>query len=176
MNPVQSLQHMLNQIALTIHTMPRLVENGRFDEATLEAVMIFQRDFYPPVTGVVDHETWDAILELYLQEQFLHGHPSPLRVLPNGTTAYPEAYRAPQILVAQAMLAALNEWVSNFQPSNLDGMNTGATLYNFSQVQSLAGLPATGTLDRSTWSALTRLFEAVVTRGAFHEMSARPPL
>ena len=61
MNPIQSLQHMLNHMARTIPTLPRIAETGQFDEDTLEAVMIFQRDSRLPVTGVVDQLTWNAI-------------------------------------------------------------------------------------------------------------------
>ena len=60
-SPVRDIQHMLNVLSFTHPAIPRLVEDGVFGERTLEAVMIFQRDFGLPVTGVVDYETWLAI-------------------------------------------------------------------------------------------------------------------
>ena len=69
MNPVQSLQHLLNQISLSVPSIPRVSENGVFNEPTLEAVMTFQRDFHLPVTGLVNQETWDAIVRTYYSDQ-----------------------------------------------------------------------------------------------------------
>ena len=49
--PVKSLQAMLRQISYVYPVIPRLVPDGLFGEETLEAVMIFQREFRLPVTG-----------------------------------------------------------------------------------------------------------------------------
>ena len=64
--PVRRLQEMLHMLSLTYPQLPPLKADGIFGEHTLEAVMIFQRDFHPPVTGVVDRATWQAIRALYL--------------------------------------------------------------------------------------------------------------
>ena len=63
--PVRSLQTMLRALSFTYGFLPRLTPDGVFGERTLEAVMLFQREFYPPVTGQVDQGTWDAIAALY---------------------------------------------------------------------------------------------------------------
>ena len=52
--PVRSLQYMLNQLAIHDPKLIRLTVDGIFGERTLEAVMVFQREYHPPVTGVVD--------------------------------------------------------------------------------------------------------------------------
>lgn len=166
MNPVQSLQHLLNQISLSVPSIPRGPENGIFGEPTLEAVMTFQRDFRLPVTGVVDLATWNAIVSAYYEEQMKRGAPMPLPVLPFGSSAYPEGSRGPQILMAQAMLTAIAEVASNFAPMRMDGVNTDSTLDNLKHLQELSGLHGTGTLDRATWTVLAKLYAALVTRRA----------
>ena len=65
--PIRSLQYMLNQLAIHNDVLTRLAVDGIFGERTLEAVMLFQREFFPPVTGQVDNATWDAIVRLYRQ-------------------------------------------------------------------------------------------------------------
>ena len=60
-SPVRDVQHMLNVLSFSHPAIPRLVEDGVFGERTLEGVMIFQRDFALPVTGVVDYDTWLAL-------------------------------------------------------------------------------------------------------------------
>ena len=63
--PVRSLQTMLRELSFHYPVIPRLIPDGIFGEHTLEAVMLFQREFHPPVTGQVDHGTWDAVSALF---------------------------------------------------------------------------------------------------------------
>ena len=83
--PVRSLQNMLNQLAIHNSALTRLAVDGIFGERTLEAVMVFQREYHLPVNGVVDLTTWDAIRDAYFQAELLYGIPPSLNVLPNGT-------------------------------------------------------------------------------------------
>ena len=59
--PIRSLQYMLNELAIHNPVLTRLAVDGIFGERTLEAVMVFQREYRLPVNGVVDLNTWDAI-------------------------------------------------------------------------------------------------------------------
>ena len=56
--PVRSLQLMLGSLAQGRPGLAQLVPDGIFGEATLEAVMRFQREHGLAVTGRVDLETW----------------------------------------------------------------------------------------------------------------------
>ena len=56
-NPVRSLQYMLRRLTGKYDFLPQLALDGIFGERTLEAVMLFQRELAPPVTGVVD-QSW----------------------------------------------------------------------------------------------------------------------
>ena len=163
--PVRSLQYMLNQLAIHDPKLVRLAVDGVFGERTLEAVMVFQREYHPPVTGVVNLDTWDAIREAYIQIQLLYGAPPPLNVLPNGTYTVDQGAEGEPVLIVQAMFAALTKKVSNFKSCKINGCNDGETHANIRVVQGLAGLPVTGVLDRATWSFLVQLYQALVTRG-----------
>lgn len=166
MNPVQSLQHMLNHLARTVTSLPRLAETGVFDEATLEAVMIFQRDSGLPVTGIVDQTTWDAVTVAYYENIFLYGEPPLLRVFQRGTDAVRESESAPVVRIVQAMFTELMNVISNFEQVELNGINSSATHRNLRRVQALATLPDSGTLDRSTWAILSALYRTFVSRNA----------
>lgn len=160
---VIDLQRMLNQLSRRYPAIPRLVENGIFDETTLEAVMVFQRDFFPPVTGVVDENTWYAIVDAFQQDQLQHGVPLALRVLPNGDfSAEPGEMSAPT-LIAEAIFRSL--------PSSIVNFNRSGHRENLMVLQQLAGLPENGILNRATWDFLARLYHAFVTRSA---LSFRP--
>lgn len=162
--PVRSLQYMLNQIAIQYQTLPRLVVDGIFGERTLEAVMLFQRDFKLPVTGVVDNDTWDAITRVYEETQLFFGPPPTLRVLPNGNFSAALGDQCPPILIVQAMLTSLSKVVDNFSVCSSSGVNDDETGENLRKIQQLSGLPVTGKLDRSTWTFLAQLYHALVTR------------
>lgn len=166
MNAVKSLQHMLNYLSRTMGTIPRLAETGVFDESTLEAVMIYQRDFGLPVTGVVGQETWDSITAHYYQSIFQFGTPPLLSVVPSGVGSVGAFERSSELLIVQAMLTSLQKVITNFKPVELNGINSDSTTENLKSIQSLAGLLRNGTLDRATWAILAALYRIFVTRQA----------
>ena len=162
--PIRSLQYMLDQLAIHNDHLVRLAVDGIFGERTLEAVMVFQREYHPPVTGVVDLSTWNAIRDAYFQVELLYGFPPPLNVLPDGSYTAIEGQECDPILIAQAMFVSLNKVTSNFSLCEMNSCNDGDTHKNIREVQRLAGLPVTGTLDRSTWAYLVQLYQVLVTR------------
>lgn len=164
--PVRSLQYMLNQLAIHDPKLVRLTVDGIFGERTLEAVMVFQREYHDPVTGVVDLNTWDAIRDAYLRVELNYGSPPALNVLPDGSYTANEGEVSEPMLIVQAMFASLTKKVSNFQLCHkFNGCNEGETHENIRVVQGLAGLPVNGVLDRATWAFLVQLYQALVTRG-----------
>ena len=163
--PVRSLQYMLDQLAIHDPKLIRLAVDGVFGERTLEAVMVFQREYHDPVTGVVDLETWNAIRQAYIRIELLYGIPPALNVLPNGNYTADEGAESEPIIIVQAMFASLTKKVSNFKSCEINGCNDGNTPANIRTIQGLAGLPVTGVLDRATWSFLVQLYQALVTRG-----------
>ena len=81
-NPVRSLQYMLRRLAGKYDFLPQLALDGIFGERTLEAVMLFQRELAPPVTGVVDQRTWDAIRDAWIGLERESAPPRTLRIFP----------------------------------------------------------------------------------------------
>ena len=157
-SPVRDVQHMLNVLSFSHPAIPRLVEDGVFGEHTLEGVMIFQRDFALPVTGVVDYDTWLALrvqTDLIAQRD---GAPIPLQIISPQYT--PTASGTPEWEFVRTILTSLSSILNNFP-------NTPASdSENIRQIQRLAQLPVTGVLDRPTWGILVRLYHALVVRGA----------
>ena len=157
-SPVRDVQHMLNVLSFSHPAIPRLVEDGVFGERTLEGVMIFQRDFALPVTGVVDYDTWLALrvqTDLIAQRD---GAPIPLQIISPQYT--PTASGTPEWEFVRTILTSLSSILNNFP-------NTPASdSENIRQIQRLAQLPVTGVLDRPTWDILVRLYHALVVRRA----------
>lgn len=162
--PIRSLQYMLNQLAIHNDVLTRLAVDGIFGERTLEAVMVFQRENHLPVTGVVDLTTWNAIRAAYVHTELMYGFPPALNVLPCGTYTAVEGQECEVLRIVQAMFDSLTKVMSNFAPCQMNCCNDGETHKNLQEVQRLAGLPVTGTLDRSTWAYMVQLYQALVTR------------
>ena len=162
--PVRSLQYMLDQLAIHDPKLIRLAVDGIFGERTLEAVMVFQREYHEPVNGVVDLDTWDAIRQAYIKVELLYGIPPALNVLPNGGYTAEAGAEGEPVLIVQAMFVSLAKKTTNFEPCEINGCNSGNTPTDIRVVQRLAGLPITGVLDRATWSFLVQLYQALVTR------------
>lgn len=160
--PVQALQHMLMRLAQVYDFLPTVAENGRFDESTLEAVMRFQQEFAPPVTGVVDAQTWEAIRTKWEEaEEKLEG-PRPVRAFPgNGRQARPGEWKE-YLALPQIMFQSLAHYFNGITPSNTDGLHAEQSVENVRWLQKLSGLEPTGIMDQPTWNLLSRLYETFV--------------
>lgn len=62
---VRTIQEQLNKIATVYSAVPRIVADGRYGEATKNAVLQFQKIFGLPQSGVVDFRTWYKISQIY---------------------------------------------------------------------------------------------------------------
>ena len=63
--PVSIIQYYLKFLSLFNNTLPEISVDGVFGEATENAVRTFQREHGLTADGVVDEDTWNAILEEY---------------------------------------------------------------------------------------------------------------
>ena len=162
--PVWDLQEMLLVLSQEYPQIPVVRPSGAFGEGTLEGVMVFQRDFHLPVTGVVDLATWQAIFRQYRDTLRRIGQPPPLRVMHNTRGTLQEGDRQSQVRLVQVMFDSLVPVLAGFRATGGDGVYQGATVENTKQVQRAAGLEETGILDRVAWDSLARLYHLFVTR------------
>lgn len=162
-SPIRSLQYMLRQLSRRYAFLPKLVDTGLFDEETLEAVMRFQRELYPPVTGVVDLATWENIRGEYLRYLAEAYTPSPLRAFPEDGRGIPPDFSDSTLALPQMMFQILGQRIEGILPSIPDGIHDTPSVENVRWLQQRALLPQTGVLDRATWEHLRRLYELMIT-------------
>ena len=161
--PVRSLQTMLRELSYHYPFLPRLTPDGVFGERTLEAVMLFQRELFPPVTGRVNQEVWDAIAGRYLQALAHTDPPLPLRGFPAGGYADAPGDESVHLVLAQTMFQGLARTFSGLEAPPADGVNGSGTAGDLRWLQRAAGLPQTGALDQQSWNILSRLYTLFVT-------------
>ncbi len=163
--PVWDLQEMLLVLSQEYPQIPVTRPSGTFGEKTLEGVMVFQRDHHLPVTGIVDHATWQAISQQYRDTLRRIGEPPALRVMHNSKGTLQDGDCQPQVRLIQVMFDSLVPVLSGFQSTGGDGVFHDATVENTRRVQPEAGLEETGIMDRASWDSLVRLYHLFITRG-----------
>lgn len=168
--PVRALQHMLMRLSLVYDFLPTVAESGKFDENTLEAVMRFQRELAPPVTGVVDKKTWQQIFAQWEKAEAKLEQPRAVRAFPgNGRRADPGEWKE-YMALPQTMFRSLEHYFEGIIPAQTDGRHGEESVENVRWLQKAAGLDPTGIMDQPTWNALSRLYETfVVPEGVLPE-------
>ena len=172
-NPVRSLQTILRAISFRHPVVPRLIPSGVFDEATLEAVMIFQREFFPPVTGRVDQRVWNALAEAYQRALADLAPPLLCSVFPSRSYTIPPGSQSPQVNMLQSMFLGLSAILSQVRPCPVTGVMDDGSVENVRWLQRLEGRPETGIMDRTSWDTLCRLYAVFVTAAQAPRLSRR---
>ena len=156
--PVRSLQTMLRVIAQDDPRLPTVTPDGIYGPTTTNAVASFQRLYGIPSTGVTDQATWDQIVVVYEPALVRVGKAEPIEILLEPGQIIVLGERNPYIYLTQAMLSQLSNQYTLIPPVALTGILDTETATALSAFQTLAGLPATGELDRMTWKHLSNQF------------------
>lgn len=162
--PVSSLQYMLGELSYAHEALPFVAVDGVFGEETLEAVMTFQREFAPPVTGRVDQRTWDEITRRFRMWERERARPRALRVFPPRPFQVEPGEGDDAMVLAQALFQSLSALLEDILPDEADGHHGSNSQRNTRWLQEVAGLEQTGIMDRFTWNALVSLYELFVLR------------
>lgn len=162
-NPVRNLQYMLWRLATRYPFLPQLAVDGLFGEETLEAVMLFQRELAPPVTGVVDQRTWDAIHAAWVDLERDVSPPRSLRIFPGEGFQVSPGMSGGYMVLPQTMFQLLSQKLNGIVDAAPDGYHGDASVENTRWLQGLAQLEQTGVMDRKTWDMLSRLYELFIT-------------
>ena len=158
--PVRSLQTMLRVLAEDDSSRPTVVPDGIYGRDTMQAVSAFQRRQGIPVTGVVDLNTWEQIVESYELAIIRVDKAEPIEVLINANAVYRLGDSGPYIYLLQSMLTQLAQDHKSIPPLKLTGIVDAETAAALVAFQQLANLPANGELDKITWKYIVRHFVA----------------
>ena len=152
--PVRSLQTMLRVLAEDDRSLPTVIPDGIYGPSTMNAVTAFQRRAEIPVTGIVDQQTWEAIVAAYEPAMIRVGKAEPIEILLDAGQVLRSGDSSPYIYLVQAMLTQLSNDHPTIQPPGFTGVIDAVTAESIGQFQRLAGLPTTGNVDRITWKHL----------------------
>ena len=156
--PVRRLQPMLRVIAEDDPSLPTVIPDGIYGPSTMVAVTAFQRRSGIPATGIVDEITWDRIAGSYEPALIRVGKAEPIEILLEPGEIIVIGQSSPYVFLLQGMLAQLSGDNRTILYPALTGTLDTDTADSLRAFQLLAGLPATGTLDRITWRHLVKQF------------------
>lgn len=152
--PIRSLQTMLRVIAENDGNLESLIPDGIYGPETVRVVSLFQRKHGLPVTGITDQTTWEVITAMFETALVEQDEAYPLQIILDPGQVIRRGERHPHMYLVQAMLTVLSEVHGSIPQPNFTGILDPATEDALFAFQQLAGIQATGALDKHTWKAL----------------------
>ena len=144
----------LYEIALRDPRIPIVLPSKDFTEEAALAVRAYQQAYGLPVTGEIDGDTWDSIVESYRAR--MDGS-VPLAVFPAGNFLLQEGDVGDLVYLVQVLLRLIGNHFGNVDAPPLTGMFDWETALAVRQLQEIAGLEQTGAVDRRTWDRIASL-------------------
>ena len=164
--PIRSLQTMLRVIAEDDPRLPTVVPDGIYGPTTMNAITAFQRLYGLPVTGITDQTTWGQIVNVYEPALIRVSKAEPIEILMDPGEVYRLGQSNAYIFLLQSILTQLSQDNPSISQPEHNGVLDSLTSEALAAFQLLAGLPATGELDKVTWKYLVKQFTLSANRQA----------
>jgi len=156
--PIRSLQTMLRVLAEDDSSLPTVVPDGIYGPTTMQSVSTFQRKYGLPVTGVVNQQTWDTIVNVYEPALVRVDKAEPIEIILDPGQVFRYGDSSPYIFLLQAMLTQLANDHPAIEQPGISGVIDDATATSLKGFQKLSGLVETGEFDKITWKHLVNQF------------------
>lgn len=149
---------LLYQIALRDSRIPIVLPGKEYTEEAALAVRAYQQVYGLPVTGEIDSNTWNSIVETYHR---LTDAAAPLTIFPAGMFILQERDSGELVQLVQVLLNLAAQHYANLLPVTVSGVYDAETAAAVRKLQALSALPETGILDRNTWNRLAALINTL---------------
>ena len=163
---VKVIQMQLNRIRKNYPGIPEITnENGEFNEATKNAVKVFQKIFNLSQDGIVGKKTWYKISQIYvgvkkLAELHSEGEKLPLPdKTPNNILRVGDT--GDEVKVAQFLLKVIGAFYDSILPIEITGNFDQDMVEVVKSFQSEFGLDADGIIGPKTWSKLIEVYKSL---------------
>lgn len=155
---VREAQRFLRTISKYNPNIPMTAADGTYGEDTKNAVSAFQRENGLPVTGELDSTTWDGLYKLYKEAALFFSELESISPRAVGETPLTIGSAGYPVYIIQIMLNTIAQFYDNLSGTAINGIYDNDTAEEVRRIQSIAGLPETGQLNRATWNALARIY------------------
>ena len=149
---VQVLHYVLQVISYFDNDLPSLRVNGTFNDNTKTMVIKFQKKYGLPTTGEVDADTWDKIIQVYVntinnipkEYAIYEDELFPGRILALGMTG-------DDVKTIQKFLLKICQKFKNIPGVRVSGIFDDIMEKSVMKIQSLYNLDTTGVIEPVTW-------------------------
>lgn len=155
---VREAQRYLRTISKYNPNIPMTVADGTYSDDTRDAVAAFQRERGLPETGELDPKTWDELYKLYKEAALFFSELESISPRAVGETPLTIGSAGYPVYIIQVMLNTIAQFYDNLSGAAINGIYDNETADEIRRIQTIAGLPETGKLNRATWNALARIY------------------
>lgn len=152
--PVRSLQTMLRTISRVNPRQRSVVPDGVYTRQTADAVAVFQRRNGLPVTGNADNATWDAIVKEFKAARIETEPAQVIQIVLEPGEAFRPGQEHPNVFLLQSILTILAMSYEAIPMVEHTGVMDAATVAAVTAFQTASDLPASGSVDKTTWKHL----------------------
>lgn len=155
---IMDLQMFLRDIAINYPSVPFVVSDGIYGDKTREAVKEVQGMLGMKKTGIVDFETWTAIVDLASSSSYDRTEPKRLRVYEAGKV-YSINDTADSISFVQMIINFAAREFQNINTVMVNGVLDIETSAMLTELQRSFKIPTHGQLDQQTWNCICSLYD-----------------
>lgn len=166
-NEEQKREHILEilgllyEIAMRDSRIPAVVPSEEYTPESALAVRAFQETYGLPVTGEIDENTWNNIVDTYHK---LTDLPLPLVIFPSGGFILQNGDSGELVYLIQILLETLARRYENLPQVTPTADFDPQTDLAVREFQRIAQLPQTGVVDRETWDKLASMMNQLQVR------------
>jgi len=157
---VRQIQAALLALSRVYDNILRVNVDGIYGDETKNSVLSFQKEFFLPLTGDVDLETWKKLFSEYDSAKESLSLPKsimPYNTLLEGQSLSP-GDASDTVMILQIMLHTLGIEYTSIDALPITGKYDENTQRAVSQVQKTLGIDETGYADIKFWNLLSELY------------------
>ncbi len=158
---VTELQSMLRYISRYNENILPVVPDGVFGENTEAAVKDFQKLEGLEENGVVDHETWEKVRQVFNELKNTHLPANPVYIYPPELISLSSDNDFDEVLILQVMLKRLSDRYSNVPNVEITGVYDPKTKETVVKLQEIFRIDQSGEVDKQTWNKINSLYSAL---------------
>lgn len=157
---IREVQFYLRAISFFDDRVPFVGIDGIYGPETEEAVAAYQRARGLRVTGTVNRETWNYLVQEYAIIEGLQRTPLSVSPFPSMTHVIEPGDQGPIVVFLQIMLNTIGSAYTNIPPIPVDGIFGPRTEEAVKEAQRALKREPTGHVDRNDWDLIAQTYNA----------------
>ncbi len=155
---ILEIQGYLRGIAAANNEYDNIVQNGVYDEATANRIKQIQAEYNLPVTGEVDFNSWNAVLDKYKKSLVSLKKSEDISPFKNSDMILSFGDTGFIIYILQAMLGTISQFYDNISSPPVNGIFDKQTESSVMKIQEKSNLDVTGKVGAATWNMLSKIY------------------